>query len=386
MAVAAFFTCFTLFGVVYSFGAFFKPMASEFGADRARTSAVFSITACIYNLLGFAAGHLADRFGPRPVLIAGAIAMGLGLIATSMAGSLWIGCITYGLGVGIGVACSYVPMLAVVGGWFERRRTTALGLAVSGVGCGTMVVAPIAAALIVRFGWREAYAIMGVGAAILMAAAAMIAERPPLHAASAPAPLMLTRAMRSREFVMLYASIVLVSISIYIPFVYLPGFAHSHGISQVAAAALVGFIGASSIVGRLGLGRIAERMGIVRLYRASTLILGLSFVLWIASPSYAVLVAFTIVMGTSYGGMIALSPAVVAELFGIRGLGALLGALYTGSAISALSGPPLAGFVIDRTGSYLGAAALAGVTGIVGYIVLIPLGRHREPLAAAAAD
>src|SRR5450631_3708787 len=96
MAVAAFFTCFTLFGVVYSFGAFFKPMAMEFGADRVHTSVIFSLTACVYNLLGFAGGHLADRFGPRPVLLIGAISMGLGLIATSFIDSLWIGYVTYG--------------------------------------------------------------------------------------------------------------------------------------------------------------------------------------------------------------------------------------------------------------------------------------------------
>ena len=384
MAVAAFFTCFTLFGVVYSFGAFFKPMAVEFGADRVHTSAVFSITACIYNLLGFAGGHLADRYGPRRVLMVGAIAMGLGLIATSMAGSLAIGCVTYGLGIGVGVACSYVPVLAVVGGWFEQRRTTALGIAVSGVGCGTLVVAPIAAALIVRYGWRESYVIMGIASTLLMAACAMVSEAPPIHKAAVAAPLKLTHAMRSADFVMLYASMVLASISIYIPFVYLPEFAHSRGASPVAAAALVGFIGAASIVGRLGLGRIAERTGIIPLFQTSTLILGLSFGLWIVAHSYAVLVVFALVMGASYGGMIALSPAVVAELFGVRGLGALLGALYTSSAISALTGPPLAGFVIDSTGSYLGAAGLAGAAGIVGFLVLIPLGRRRDLMTTAA--
>ena len=384
MAVAGFFTCFTLFGVVYSFGAFFKPMAAEFGADRAHTSAVFSITACIYNVLGFAGGHLADRYGPRRVLMVGAIAMGLGLIATSMAGSLAIGCVTYGLGIGVGVACSYVPVLAVVGGWFEKRRTTALGIAVSGVGCGTLVVAPIAAALIVRYGWRESYVIMGIASTLLMAVCAMVSEAPPIHMAAAAAPLTLTRTMRSPDFLMLYASMVLVSISIYIPFVYLPEFAHSRGTSQVAAAALVGFIGAASVVGRLGLGRVAERTGIIPLYQTSTLILGLSFGLWMVSHSYAVLVVFTIVMGAAYGGMIALSPAVVAELFGVRGLGALLGALYTGSAISALTGPPLAGFVIDSTGSYLGGAGLGGAAGILGFLVLIPLGRGRAMIAAAA--
>jgi len=290
----------------------------------------------------------------------------------------------YGLGIGIGVGCTYVPVLAMVGGWFDRRRTTALGLAVSGVGGGTLVVAPIAAALIVHFGWRESYVIMGLSSTLMLAACAMLIEAPPVHTTSALTPITLTRAMRSPDFLMLYVAMVLVSVSIYIPFVYLPDFAHSRGVSSVSAAALVGFIGASSVVGRLGLGSVAARTGIIPLYRTSTLILGLSFGLWIVSRSYPVMVVFTIVMGLAYGGMIALSPAVVAELFGVRGLGAMLGALYTSSAISALTGTPLAGFVIDRTGSYLWAAGLAGAAGVIGFLVLLPLGRTHETIAAAA--
>jgi MFS family permease len=127
MAAMAFVTCFVIFGVVYSFGAFFKPMAEEFGASRADTSLVFSITACVYNLLGIVGGHLTDRLGPRPVVLTGAIAMGFGLIATACIDRLWIGYVTYGLGIGIGVAGTYVPMLAVVAGWFARRRNTAGG-------------------------------------------------------------------------------------------------------------------------------------------------------------------------------------------------------------------------------------------------------------------
>jgi MFS family permease len=104
MASVAFVTCFIVFGVSFSFGAFFKPMAAQFGASHAGASTVFAITACLSNLLGLVSGHLADRFGPRRVMMAGAITMGLGLCATSRIDHLWIAYFTYGIGVGVGVA------------------------------------------------------------------------------------------------------------------------------------------------------------------------------------------------------------------------------------------------------------------------------------------
>src|ERR1019366_43822 len=132
MVAAAFVAMCAVYGVAYSFGAFFKPMLAEFGARRSATSAMFSITVLVWASLGPVTGHLSDRFGPRVVVATGALVMGAGLALTSMIDRLWLGYLTYGLGVGAGVACAYVPMVAVVGGWFIRRRNTALGIAVAG--------------------------------------------------------------------------------------------------------------------------------------------------------------------------------------------------------------------------------------------------------------
>ena len=373
MVAAGFLATFTLFGVAYSFGAFFRPIAAEFGASRTATSAIFSITAFIYFILGPLTGHLADRFGPRPVAAIGAIATGTGLLLTASIHRLAMAYLTYGLGVGVGVACCYVPLVAAVSGWFLKRRNTALGITVSGIGAGTLAIAPLAATLIKHYGWREAYVMLGMGATASLLVCVWLAEPPPVELDS-PAPPM-REIFRSAPFRLMYAGCLLWTVATAVPFVFLPSFAHSIGIKPVAAATLVGIIGFASTAGRVGLGPIADRHGIIRAFQGCILALGLSFTLWLAAQSYWPLAGFALAMGVSYGGAVALTPAVLAELFGTRGLGVVLGMLYTSSAISTLLGPPLCGAIIDHTGSYRIAAAFTMALTAGAFAVLLPLGR-----------
>ncbi|MGB8681659.1 MAG: MFS transporter [Candidatus Binatus sp.] len=378
MVAAAFVAMCAVYGVAYSFGAFFKPMAAEFGADRSATSAVFSITVLIWCCLGPITGHLSDRFGPRIVVATGALFMGLGLALTSVIDRLWLGYLSYGLGVGVGVACAYVPMVAVVGGWFLRRRNTALGIAVAGIGFGTVCGAPIAAALIAHLGWRATYVAFAIATTAILLGCAWIVERPPVHVT--PSRVRLADAVRSPAFAFLYASSVTVSTVIFVPLVYLPSFARDRGASEFAGAALVGVIGGASVAGRMGLGSMADRVGVVRLYQASFLVLALSYGLWLIAASYPMMVVFALVMGAGYGGYVALSPAVIAHLFGTQRMGSLLGVLYTSGGIGAMAGPPVVGLIIDRTGSYRVAIAAAFVVALVSFALLIPLTRF-EPAA-----
>jgi MFS family permease len=372
MVGAAFVAMFVVYGVAYSFGAFFGPMAAAFGADRTSTSAVFSLTVFVWSMLGSLSGHLSDRLGPRVVLVAGALAMGAGLVLTAHIDRLWLGYLTYSVGVGIGVACAYVPMVAVVGGWFVARRNTALGIAVAGIGCGTVLVAPAAAALIDRFGWRATDVVLGVVGAAVLLGCAVVTEPPPVHVT--PSAIRVRDALRTPEFGLLYLNSLLSSMALFVPFVYLPSFAHEHGASQVASAALVGIIGGASVIGRLGLGALADRAGVIRLYQATYLVLALSFALWFATGAFWVLVVFALVMGAAYGGFVALSPAVLAELYGVSRLGTVMGILYTSGGVGALAGPPVAGIIIDHTGGYRWAIAYAFATAFASFAVLIPLG------------
>jgi|YelNatPaOPRAMG01_1025707.scaffolds.fasta_scaffold04142_8 MFS family permease len=379
MVGVAFVAMFTVYGIAYSFGAFFKPMAADFGADRSRTSAVFSLTVCAWSMLGSLSGHLSDRLGPRVIVASGALVMGVGLVATAFIERLWMGYLTYSLAVGVGVAAAYVPTVAVVGGWFFRRRNAALGIAVSGIGCGTLLVAPLAARLIESFGWRDTYIVFGVASTAILLVCAAALKRPPVHVT--PSALKVRDAIRTPAFGLLYGSQLMCSMALFVPFVYLPAFAHDHGASGVASAALVGVIGGASVLGRLGLGALADRAGLIRLYQGAFLLMATSYALWLGGTSYPTLVIFALAMGTGYGGYVALSPAVLTDLYGPQRLGTVMGILYTSGAVGAMLGPPLAGAIIDYSHSYRWAIAYALAAAVASFVTLLPLERFASPQA-----
>ncbi len=350
VAAATFLSTFTVFGVAYSFGSFFRPMADEFDADRGTIALVFSITTLLYFGLGVVSGRAADRFGPRPVLIVGAVALVAGLVVTSRVDSIVVGYITYGLGVGIGVACGYVPMVATVGGWFERHRSTAVGFAVAGIGVGTLVVAPLAEWLIERYGWRDTYVLLAALAAMLLVIASVGARRPPVDIGAAPPVPVLEQIRSSRPFVVLYVAILFISMGLFVPFVFMADYLAVRDIDG-SGGLIVGLIGLSSVAGRLGLGALASRVPAMSLFYGSLATMSASFLIWLtAADRYGQLIVFAVVLGVSYGGFIALSPVVAAELFGTVGLGGMLGALYTAAGVGGFVGPPAAGALIDWIG------------------------------------
>ena len=121
-------------------------------------SLVFSLAGFLYFGLGVVSGPLADRWGSRTLADRrNDPDRRWASPPRALARSLTEVYVAYGLGVGLGVGCSYVPAVGAVQRWFVKRRGFASGLAVSGIGVGTLVMPPLAAALIGALGWREAY-------------------------------------------------------------------------------------------------------------------------------------------------------------------------------------------------------------------------------------
>lgn len=366
VVAAAFTVTFVGFGSAYAFSAFVESLQRDFAASRGSVSLVFSLAGFLYFGLGILSGPLADRWGSRPLAVLGMILTGLGLVLASAARSLAEVYAAYGLGVGLGVGCAYVPAIGAVQRWFVRQRGFASGLAVSGIGVGTLVMPPVAALLIQHLGWREAYLVLGCLAAIVGGGMALLIENDPRERglqpdgtlpgsaalAQEPQGFSLRDAITSRRFAALYAACLICSFGLFVPFVHLVPYARDHGVSASAAILLLGAIGVGSTAGRFVLGGLADRMGREPAMLMMFAGMAISLVIWVLSSGLAALGCFALAYGVFYGGFVAILPALVMDYFGGRNVSGIIGILYTSVAFGTLVGPSAAGFAFDLSHSY----------------------------------
>jgi MFS family permease len=384
--VAGAFVCMlTGYTVAYSFAAFFGPLESEFGARRGETSLVFSISAFLYFSLGLPAGLIADRLGPRPVVIGGLLVIALGLVLAARATALWQVYLGYSLGVGLGVGLSYVPSVAAVQRWFVRQRGTASGLAIAGIGVGTLIGAPLAHELIAALGWRKTYLVLAVVSAVGAAIAGTMIRPPPQRYGlgpdgDPPAPgganmiapgFTLGEAARSRPFWTIYVGAMLMSFGLFVPFVHLVPYARDVGLGEGFGVLLIVMLGVGSTGGRFAFasvtGWLGRRMSFAMMYVGS----GAMLLLWSVSTGAPALVAFALLFGAFYGGFVAIAPSLAADYFGGRALGSVIGAVYGGVAFGALLGAPVAGYAYDFFGSYAGAILAGAALCFVSFVITL---------------
>ncbi|KVZ02949.1 MFS transporter [Burkholderia stagnalis] len=412
VVAAAFAVTFVGFGSAYTFSAFVESLQRDFAASRGQISLVFSLAGCLYFGFGVVSGPLADRLGSRPLAVAGMLLTAAGLAAAGAARTLMQVYVAYGLGVGLGIGCAYVPAVGAVQRWFVRRRGFASGLAVAGIGVGTLVMPPLASALIAHVGWRGAYFTLAVLAVLVGAGMSLLIENDPrgrgllpdggraadspaagashdgrsahaVHAAHVPAGATVREAVTSRPFASLYAACLVCSFGVFVPFVHLVPYAVDHGVKPAAAVLLLGAIGVGSTAGRFFLGGLADRFG----RRASLLAMfagmAVALVAWAAAGDFAALAAFALVFGVFYGGWVAVLPAVAMDYFGGRNVSGIIGVLYTSVAFGTLIGPAAAGFIYDAGGGYLVPILASAAANAIAFAIVATTGR--APAAARAA-
>jgi MFS family permease len=376
------------FGVVYSFGAFFDLFVGDFRADRSAVSLVFALNGPVYFALGALTGPLTDRVGPRRLCLLGALAFLAGLGLASRATELWQLYASYSLLVGLAVGATYVPSVSTVQRWFVRRRALASGVAVSGIGVGTLLGPIVATGLTGAYGWRATYALVGLLAAALTALAGWLLLPTPEVVGLAPdgapaaahvrAPAAASlgdstrQAIRSRAFLWLYLAMVFTCIPLFMGAAHMAPFARDAGLGAEVAAATLGLFGAGSTLGRLVLAPLTDRVGRLEAYVATIASVMLVMLAWLLLPAAWVwpLLVWAAVFGAVYGTFVALGPAVIADTFGARAVSGTLGLYYTGAGVGAFLGPWLAGALFDRAGSYVPAIAVGGAAAVAATVAV----------------
>ena len=370
MVVWATFVCLAvIFGVSYSFAAFFENFAKEFAAQRADVSWIFGLCGLVYFVLGAGGGMLADRWGPRMVCMTGMVFIAMGLFLTSLAQSLATVYLSYGLLVGLGIAFVYTPSIACVQPWFNKRRGLASGIASAGVGAGTLVLPVVVSYLLIEVNWREALQMMSAGVLLIGLTAGFLLKRAPNLSGNTSGPLpglTLSATLKTPSFKWLYMGTLLGAPVMFVPFAHISAAARDAGVPDAQAVGLVGLIGIGSLVGRFAIGWLADRMGRIRTLMLMQGLMGLSYLVWAGAQDPWMFAVFALWFGLSYGSIVSLLPAICMDLFGGRAVSAIIGTLYTGAALGNLLGPVLAGQVFDMTESYalviwimLGISALA---------------------------
>lgn len=378
VVAAAFTLMFIGFAAAYSFAAFFGALEAEFGASRGDIALVFSVAAFVWFLSGAPAGVLADRYGVRRVAIVGVACIALALAIAAVAGSLNVLYATYSIGLGLGVGLVYVPSIGAVQPWFSANRALASGIAVAGIGAGNVAGPLLAAWWIGIFGWRGAFLGLALFALALGGAAALAIRNKPRASAAAADGIALRAALRTTPFWLIFASLFLSCIGLFVPMVHLGPYAVDAGYTAAQGVALVSLIGLGSLLGRFTIGGPADRLGRIPALSAMYAGLGVMFVLWWAASAYWVLALFAVVFGICYGAYVALLPTIVMDLYGARSVSGIIGCLYTGCGFGTLIGPWLAGAAYDALGTYQAPIAAGALLSFAAAVCVLPLYGKRQ--------
>ena len=371
-AVAVLAVCFVLNmfgrGLADSYAVFLLPLEREFGWTRSQLTGVYSVYLLVNGFTAPFVGLMFDRLGPRWVYGTGIACLGAAFFLAQGIAALWQFYLLIGVLVGFAVSMNgMVPGSALLARWYRVRLSTAIGIAFSAVGLGTVVFVPLAQYLVDQADWRFAYRVFGIGllvlAPIVMLAipwrrfAAGHADYQARTKLAVPGEGWTLRlAMGTRIYWGLAQVFFCTATGMFAIVVQLVAFLVDAGFSPLVAATTFGILGMLSSISIMGSGFIADRIGILHTVTASfvgtaigmLLLMGLS-----AWPSTLLLVLFVPVFGLCMGARGPIVSSICARQFAGPSVATIYGTIYSCNALGAAFGSLIGGVLHDLTGGYV---------------------------------
>jgi MFS family permease len=364
---------------VYTFTVFVKPLSAAFGWNRESISLGFGLAAMTVGACSPLIGRLIDRVGPRRVILPCMTVFSCGIAALALlGGGLWqfyAICVVIGI---VGNGAAHLAYSRSISTWFQRRLGTALAFVMVGAGLGAMILPIVAQAVVSRFGWRAAYAVLGVLALLLGLPLSWryVFERSykatPVALPVQHSGLTFRQGLGTYAFWIIVAVLFVSSISMNGAITHLSALLTDRGITARDAAWCAAVLGGSSVLGRIVTGWLLDRFFGARVAFAVSLITAGGIFLLAHANNVASGCLAAALIGVGAGGEAAITPYLLTRYFGLRAFSTLYGLTWTFYAAAGAVGPVILGRAYDSTGSYesllvllAGALALAAAINLL---------------------
>lgn len=376
-------------GTVYAWSVFVHPLTAYYTAALGRSVTAnevllpYSVILAVFAVTMALTGRFVETHGPKTITIAGCILTGLGWLSASMASSIALLSLTFGVIGGIGIGIAYGATVAVAARWFPDRRGLAVGLTVLGVGFSAFITANLAGYLIAAYGVMSTFRIFGIGIILITVPLACPLVFPPAGwkpAGCNPAePGTCRGATREYDrsamirtpafyglfscyFIGCFAGLMAVSISN-------PVGTELVRIGTGLATALVGFFAIFNGGGRPLFGYLTDRFSPRNTAMVTFALIALaSFVMWQVPIVPVYVIAFSVLWGC-LGGWLAIAPTATANYFGTTDYPRCYGVVFLAFGAGAIAGAQLAGFIRTATGNYLGVFPCVLAAAIIGLLI-----------------
>ena len=337
---------------------------AEFGVARAGASLPYSLTMIGFAFGGVLMGRLADRFGVTVPLALGAVALGVGYVASALSASLWQFALVHGVLIGfLGSSASFSPLLADISHWFERRRGIAVAICASGNYLAGTIWPPVVQHFVQSVGWRQTHVGIGIFClAIMLPLAFLLRRRPPAHRAGTPTTARFAggviqglspRALQSLLAVAGLSCCVAMSM----PQVHIVAYCGDLGYGVARGAEMLSLMLAFGIVSRIASGWIADHIGGLATLLVGSTLQGLALFLYLWFDGLTSLYVISALFGLFQGGIVPSYALIIREYFPPSEAGARVGVVIMATLFGMALGGWMSGLIFDLTGVYRAAFA-----------------------------
>ncbi|MBS0563747.1 MAG: MFS transporter [Proteobacteria bacterium] len=392
------------FAIRASFGVFQIPISHQFGWPRSDFSLAIAIQNLAWGIGQPIFGALAEKFGDRRAIVAGALSYAAGLLLSSFAVTPLQHQLLEIL-VGFGIAgTGFGVILAVVGrAASPENRSLALGITTAAGSAGQVIGAPVAAALLDHYPWQTVFVIFSVAILAVLFVLPMIrspepASRHELHESMGA---VLSRAFRDPSYTMIFLGFFSCGYQLAFITAHFPAFVTEvcgaidpHGSlaalgitsTSTLGAVAISLIGLANVAGSLAAGWLGKRYTkkylLSGVYAARTVI-SAWFILTPMTPT--TVIVFAVAMGALWLATVPLTSGLVAHIYGLRYMGTLYGIVFLSHQLGSFLGVWLGGRMYDAYGSYTAVWWIGVGIGAFSALIHLPI-REDRTLDAVPAE